>query len=129
VVVDAGSAVTVDLVSGDGAFAGGVILPGFRMSARALSTADLLPEVLFQSSSEPPPVLGKNTEGAIQSGLFWGTVGAVREIIERYAENHRRPQVFVTGGDLQRLAPLMSAKAQFVPHLVLSGIAWAGGRS
>jgi type III pantothenate kinase len=126
VVVDAGSAVTVDLIGPSGAFEGGVILPGFRMSAQALSQADLLPEVLWQTSSEPPPVLGKNTEGAIRSGLFWGTVGAVREIIERLSETHRRPQVFVTGGDLLRLAPLVSADAQFVPHLVLSGIAAAG---
>jgi len=125
VVIDAGSAVTVDLVSSDGAFEGGVILPGFRMSAKALSSADLLPEVLFQSSSDPPPVLGKNTEAAIRSGLFWGTVGAVREIIARYAESHPQPHVFVTGGDLKRLAPLMSAEAEFVPNLVLAGIAVA----
>jgi type III pantothenate kinase len=123
VVVDAGSAVTVDLVSPDGAFEGGVILPGFRMSARALSGADQLPEVLLQTSNDPPAVLGKSTEAAIRSGLFWGTVGAVREIIERFAETHRRPHVFVTGGDLQRLAPLVSADAQFVPNLVLAGIA------
>ena len=125
VVVDAGSALTVDLIAADGAFEGGVILPGFQMSARALANADLLPEVLFQSSHEPPPVLGKNTEAAIRSGLFWGAVGAVREIIEHYSEDHRRPQVFVTGGDLQRLAPLVSAEAQFVPNLVLAGIAVA----
>jgi type III pantothenate kinase len=125
VVIGAGSALVVNLIAADGAFEGGAILPGFRMSARALAGADLLPEVLFQSSGEPPAVLGKNTEAAIRSGLFWGAVGAVREIIERYAEEHRRPQVFVTGGDLQRLAPLVSAEAQFVPNLVLAGIAIA----
>jgi type III pantothenate kinase len=125
VVVCAGSAVTVNLLGPDGAFEGGAILPGFRMSARALAGADLLPEVLLQSASEPPPVLGKNTEAAIRSGLYWGAVGAVREIIERYAELYRRPHVFVTGGDLQRLAPLVSADAEFVPHLVLAGIAVA----
>jgi type III pantothenate kinase len=125
VVIGAGSALVVNLIAADGAFEGGAILPGFRMGAIALSNADLLPEVLFRSSDEPPPVLGKNTEAAIRSGLFWGAVGAVREIIERYAEDHRRPQVFVTGGDLQRLAPLVSAEAQFVPNLVLSGIAIA----
>lgn len=123
VVICAGSAVTVNLIADDGAFEGGAILPGFRMSAVALSNADLLPEVLLQSAHDPPPVLGKNTEGAIRSGLFWGAVGAVRELIERYGEGHRRLQVFVTGGDLQRLAPLVSAEAQFVPNLVLAGIA------
>lgn len=122
VVVDAGSAVTVDLIAADGAFEGGVILPGFRMSARALANADLLPEVLWRTADEPPPVLGKNTEGAIRSGLFWGAVGAVREIIARYRESHPNLQIFVTGGDLQRLAPLLGGESRFVPNLVLSGI-------
>jgi type III pantothenate kinase len=124
-VVCAGSAVTINLVAEDGGFEGGAILPGFRMGARALASADLLPDVLYQSPTRPPPVLGKNTEAAIRGGLFWGAVGAVREIVERYAEEHRRLQVFVTGGDLQRLAPLVSAEAQFVPNLVLAGIAVA----
>ena len=122
VVVCAGSAVTVNLIAEDGGFEGGAILPGFRMGATALASADLLPDVLL-SPHEPPPVLGKNTEAAIRSGLFWGAVGAVREIVERYAEGHRRLQVFVTGGDLQRLAPLVSADALFVPNLVLAGVA------
>jgi type III pantothenate kinase len=125
VVVCAGSAVTINLVAEDGGFEGGAILPGFRMGARALASADLLPDVLFQSPTKAPPVLGKNTEAAIRSGLFWGAVGAVREIVERYGEEHRRLQVFVTGGDLERLAPLVSAEAQFVPNLVLAGIAVA----
>jgi type III pantothenate kinase len=124
VVVCAGSAVTINLVAEDGGFEGGAILPGFRMGALALASADQLPDVLL-SPQEPPAVLGRNTEAAIRSGLFWGAVGAVREIIERYGEEHRRLQVFVTGGDLQRLAPLVSADAQFVPHLVLAGIAVA----
>jgi len=129
VVVCAGSAVTINLIAEDGGFEGGAIFPGFRMGARALASADLLPDVLFQSPSKPPPVLGKNTEAAIRSGLFWGAVGAVREILERYGEEHRRLQVFVTGGDLERLAPLVSAEAQFVPNLVLVGIAVASANA
>ena len=66
VVIGAGSALVVNLIAADGAFEGGAILPGFRMGAIALSSADLLPEVLFRSSDEPPPVLGKNTEAAIR---------------------------------------------------------------
>ena len=124
IVVCAGSAVTINLIAADGGFEGGAILPGFRMGARALAGADQLPDVLLLPH-EPPAVLGKNTEAAIRSGLFWGAVGAVREIVERYGEEHRRLQVFVTGGDLQRLAPLVSADARFVPNLVLAGIAIA----
>lgn len=124
IVVDAGSAVTVDLVSGDGAFQGGVILAGFRMQADSLfGGADLLPLALLEPTDEPPAVVGKNTEGAIRSGLFWGAVGAVREVVERMtAELGREPHVYVTGGDLRRLAPLVGRQAEFIPNMVLAGI-------
>lgn len=129
IVVDAGTAITVDLVSADGAFEGGVILPGFRLTAQALAAGtNQLPLASFTGQDQPPPVVGKNTDGAIRSGLFWGAVGAVREVIERMSAGlSEQPHVFVTGGDLRHLAPLVSPHSQFVPNMVLSGIAIAAG--
>ncbi len=73
VVVDVGSAITVDLVSRDGAFLGGAILPGIAMSARAIHEfTDLLPLVEMSELIAPPPVLGTATAPAMESGLFWG---------------------------------------------------------
>src|SRR5207244_10337666 len=77
IVVDAGSAITVDLVTSDGAFEGGVILPGFRMSAEALYGAELLPLAVLSPNDAPPPGVGQDTEGAIGIGLFGGAGGAV----------------------------------------------------
>ena len=127
IVVDAGTAITVDLVSADGTFEGGVILPGFRLTAQALAAGtNQLPLATFTGDDQPPPVVGKHTEGAIRSGLFWGAVGAVREVIERMSAGlSEQPHVFVTGGDLRHLAPLVSPHSQFVPNMVLSGIAIA----
>ncbi|MCE9525273.1 MAG: type III pantothenate kinase [Planctomycetales bacterium] len=127
IVVDAGTAITVDLVSADGAFEGGVILPGFRLTAQALAAGtNQLPLASFTGQDQPPPVVGKNTDGAIRSGLFWGAVGAVREVIERMSASlPQQPHIFVTGGDLRHLAPLVSPHSQFVPNMVLSGIAIA----
>lgn len=127
IVIDAGTAITVDLLDMDGAFAGGVILPGFRLTAQALAGGtNLLPLCTFTGQDQPPPVVGKNTQAAIASGLFWGAVGAVREIISRIsADLPTLPAIFVTGGDLRHLAPLVSDRAQFIPHLVLRGIAIA----
>ena len=84
VIVDVGTAITVDLVSADGAFLGGAILPGIQMSARALHEfTDLLPLVEVSELTAPPPALGTATEPAMQSGLFWGAVGAIRQLIEQ----------------------------------------------
>lgn len=125
IIIDAGTAITVDLLSQRGAFQGGAILPGFRMSATALrEKTDLLPLTHVQMEGVPPPVVGKSTEAAICSGLFWGSVGGIREVILRMkAELQSSPQVFVTGGDARRLPSLLDERARYLPHLVLSGIA------
>jgi len=129
IVVDAGSAITVDLVASDGGFEGGVILPGFRMSAEALDSADQLPLVSFSPTDAPPQVVGKDTQAAIRSGLFWGAVGAVREVVERMKRDlPQQPDILVTGGDLRQLANQLGDGARFIPNLVLSGIAVAAAQ-
>lgn len=124
IVIDAGTAITVDLVSATGAFEGGVILPGFRLIAKALAEGtDLLPQVDYDPADEVPPAVGRSTVAAIRSGLFWGQVGAVRELVRRIADElDAPPQVFVAGGDAARLAAFLP-RARVVPELVLAGIA------
>ena len=91
VIVDVGTAITVDLVSADGAFLGGAILPGIQMSARALHEfTDLLPLVDVSELTAPPPALGTATESAMESGLFWGAVGAIRQLIEQLPQRRER---------------------------------------
>jgi type III pantothenate kinase len=128
ILVGAGSAITVNRISAHGVFEGGAILPGFKMQADALFGADLLPLALLVPEDAPPNPLGTNTEAAIKSGLFWGAVGAVRELAEQLSAGvPAAPQIFVTGGDLRRLAGHLGREARFVPNLVLSGIAVAAG--
>jgi type III pantothenate kinase len=97
------------------------------MTARALSLdTDALPLVGFPPEAEPPALVGKSTAAAIRSGLFWGTVGAVREAVARMREQlAAEPQLFITGGDARRMAPLLGGAARFVEHLVLGGVAIA----
>lgn len=123
IVVTSGTAVTVNLVGRDGVFEGGAILPGFRMQAEALfGGADQLPLTVLGSEETPSP-LGKNTDAAIRSGLFWGTVGAVRELLAQISATVESPvDVFVTGGDVRRLAAVLGPNVRFVPNLVLAGI-------
>jgi type III pantothenate kinase len=127
VVVDVGSAITVDFVSEEGTFLGGSILPGIAMSARALHTfTDLLPLIEMSELTVPPPALGTATEPAMRSGLFWGAVGAIRQLIAEMAkEKIARTDVFLTGGAGPAVAALLYPAARHVPHLTLSGIAVA----
>ncbi len=125
IVVDAGSAITVDMVSADGVFEGGAILPGLEMVARAMDEqTDLLPFVKYSISDGPPPVVGKSTSAAIGSGLFWGSIGAVREVVDRISSDVKGDiQLFLAGGDAEKLSPFLPSTAKIVPELVLAGIA------
>lgn len=130
IVVDLGTALKVDLISADGAFCGGAIAPGIRMSARALcEQTDALPESELVELNESPPSVGTNTHAAIRSGLYWGAVGAVRELIARHRDGLTTPpQVFLTGGAAPAVAKLIGSPeytVRYVPDLVLRGIAVA----
>jgi type III pantothenate kinase len=129
VVVDVGSAITVDLVDARGAFRGGAILPGIGMSARAMHKfTDLLPLIDAAELNEPPPALGTATVAAMRSGLFWGGVGAVRQLVEQLA-GQGDAELFLTGGAGPAVAQLLGPAARYVPHLTLAGIAVAAFRN
>jgi len=125
VVIDVGTAITVDLVSADGAFLGGAIVPGIGMSARAFHQfTDLLPLIEMAELATPPPALGTSTVPAMRSGLFWGAVGAIRELIAQLSRGlDAEPDVLLSGGAAPTVAELLGRSAQHVPHLTLAGIA------
>ncbi len=124
VIVDSGTATTVDLVTADGAFAGGAILPGLALSAKALHEyTALLPLVsVTELGQETPDPLGRNTRSAIRSGLFWGQLGAVKELIEREAGPD--VDIFITGGGGALLTAYLP-RARFESHLPLQGLVLA----
>jgi len=128
IVVDAGTAITIDVVSAKGAFVGGAILPGMQTSAKALAArTDALPQITIDLENQPTAI-GTNTTEAMQSGLFWGSVGAVRETIHRVSQqlnSDQPPQVFFSGGDVNYLAPWMDLEIETVDHLVMRGVALA----
>ena len=127
IVVDVGTAITVDLVSAHGAFLGGAILPGLAMSARAMHAfTDLLPLIDASELAAPPPPLGTATVPAMHAGLFWGAVGAIRELTARLVPSPAdAPDVFLTGGAGPAVAELLGPNARHIPHLTLAGIALA----
>lgn len=139
IVVHLGTAITANLVTADGAFRGGAIMPGIGMSARAFHQfTDLLPLIDMQSLAEPPPAVGDSTVPAMTSGLYWGAVGGVKQLIELFGREAAKygdqataapPQTILTGGAAQSVARLLPGDAQLVPDLVLSAIAIAATKS
>ncbi len=101
IVVDFGTATTFDVVAHDGAYIGGVIAPGVNLSLEALHhAAAALPHV---DITKPQAVIGTNTVACMQSGVFWGYIGLIKEICAQIMAEHGVPmQIIGTGG----LAPL-----------------------
>lgn len=137
IVVDVGTAVTVDLVSADGRFRGGTILPGPRLQLRALhENTDRLPALggpVASFASPEEELVGQTTEAAIRVGVRWGLVGSVSEIVRRIRSRIDEPaQLFVTGGDaslLDELAGVLDCQIDWVPDLVPRGILLAAQSS
>jgi len=124
VVADFGTAVTIDLVDEHGVFQGGVICPGFEISAQALkdNTAQL-PKVTVTRPTAP---YGKNTADAINCGLYYSIIGALEEIIRRYAEKIGRwPQTIITGSGASIIKDDCNFIDNYVPNLVIKGIVLA----
>lgn len=81
VVVDLGTAITFDAITAQGEYLGGVICPGIGISIGGLfAKTARLPMVDFK---QPDKLIGSNTVGSIQSGLYWGTIGMIDGILER----------------------------------------------
>jgi type III pantothenate kinase len=122
VVVDAGTAITVDFIDGAGTFHGGAIGPGAQLMLDSLrqETAQL-PAVQFAAPDEP---IGHSTSQAMRSAVFHGLRGMVRELVEQYAEvAGAYPMVIATGGDATALFEHYELVERIVPDLTLRGLA------
>ncbi len=97
VVVDFGTATTFDVIDDGGIYRGGAIAPGIRLSVEALtSRAAKLPEITIE---KPKSAIGKNTLGAMQSGMYWGYIGVIATIINKIeVELGKDVFVIATGG-------------------------------
>jgi type III pantothenate kinase len=124
-VISCGTAITIERVTADGVWQGGVIAPGLFLSARALHL--LTAQLPLVRPDQSAPLWGRDTLHSLEAGVFWGTVGSVRELLVRQTFEHgEKPWAVWTGGDAQRLARAVSGdNACIIPDLVLLGLAQA----
>ena len=121
IVIDFGTATTLDIVSRKGEYLGGVIAPGVALGAEALFTRTAaLPRVEIV---RPRQVIGKNTVGAMQSGIVFGYVGLVEGLVglirDELGENAK---VVATGGEAEAIAQETSVIETVEPDLTLIGL-------
>ncbi|MCD6378890.1 type III pantothenate kinase [bacterium] len=121
IIVDVGTAITVDVLSLMG-YEGGTIFPGVEMILNSLhrETA-VLPDLKKLSGSGTVP--GKSTKGAIESGTFWGVLGAIEILIRKSIETlSPSAQIFLTGGGAQDISSQLQVSFKIDPDLVFKGL-------
>jgi type III pantothenate kinase len=120
-VIDSGTATTFDIVAADGAFEGGAIAPGISLSMQALhAAAARLPRVAIQ---RPPRVIGTDTVGAMQSGVYWGYVSLIEGLIERIKAEYTAPLTVIgTGGVASLFEHATKAIDRFDHDLTILGL-------
>ncbi|MDX1508815.1 MAG: type III pantothenate kinase, partial [Woeseiaceae bacterium] len=126
VVVDAGTAVTIDAIDGDGHHLGGMILPGEALMHRSLSrdTSDI-PAVKPAKADAFAglDMFGTNTRSAVGSGALHAVAGAVDRAIRTLRSNAYDATVVLTGGDASRILAALDEEPLHRPNLVLQGLA------
>jgi type III pantothenate kinase len=121
VIVDFGTATTLDAITAKGEYLGGAICPGVQISADALfQRAARLPRIDVR---KPSRIVGRTTIGAMESGLFWGYVGMVEGLVRRMTDELGGSAVCVaTGGLADVIAPETSLIHHVDPDLTLHGL-------
>lgn len=125
-IVDAGTAVTYDLMHADGRHLGGLILPGVAMMRTALlGNTRIPPSPGAGEVAEGGDPWAVETEGAIRKGSLNACASLAERLYDRLAETAEGavPELLLTGGDGARLAPLIARPAEQVPDLTLLGLA------
>lgn len=121
IIIDAGTAVTIDWLSERNNFEGGVILPGFNLMHKALidNTAGIKADY-----SESHQIIGRTTEECVNSGVVYGLIGAIEHIVMQMQQEIGMPtKVILTGGSAATIEATSDLDLTVQPELVLLGVA------
>ncbi len=123
VVIDRGTAITIDAIAADGMHHGGLIVPGMDLMVSALkghAPGIQIEEVDNQEIS----LLGRSTEAAVSGGVLYTAIALVERVfMDLQGELGNRTNLLLTGGDATRILPLLGSRPEYVPDLVLKGLA------
>ena len=120
--VDAGSALTIDLVNEDGQHLGGYISPGLSMMKQSLGLKTAQINIDSQDSI-PSLSLGKSTIDGVGAGIYLSAVKLIEAVFDKESKQFRKLDCFLTGGDAKLIAELLSIKYVMMPDVVIRGLA------
>ena len=122
IIIDCGTAITIDALAADGAHLGGLIVPGLDLMASAL-TGNAAGIKLEETESRDVSLLGSSTESAVSGGVLYMAVALADRIYQDLQpELGASTNLLITGGDATRIMPLLSHRPKHDANLVLKGL-------
>jgi len=123
VVIDCGTAITIDAIAADGTHLGGLIVPGMDLMVSAL-TGHAPGIQIEDADNQEISLLGRSTEAAVSGGVLYTAIALVERVfMDLQGELGNRTNLLLTGGDATRILPLLGSRPEYVPDLVLKGLA------
>ena len=122
-IIDAGSALTVDMVNESGNHLGGYIVPGLGMMRKSLGLQTAQVKTEPTEGNIPSLSLANSTAQCVEAGIYLSTVKLIEAVYERESKQVKQLTCFLTGGDAQSIADLLAFKCVIMPDLVLRGLA------
>lgn len=120
-VINAGTCITYDFIDKNKKYHGGAISPGIKMRFKALHTfTDKLP--LIENTNKQTPLIGKDTEKSILSGVINGTIAEIKNIISDYNQKYSNLNVVISGGDMKYFDKIIKNSIFAYPNIVLYGL-------
>lgn len=124
VVIDAGTALTVDVLSAQGRHLGGIITPGLALMQQSLQqkTAEIQSGMSAQESVKPV-ILGTDTASGVASGCLYAVTGAIEHLLAKLeGQTSSSPSVIISGGAAEAVQTELTIESRHVPDLVLQGM-------
>ena len=129
VVIDCGSAITIDIVEKTGSHRGGYILPGIEMMKQDLGINTAQVNVSITSDEKLSLEPGHTTTGCVNAGVHLAAVKSIESVLNQQKKNYQDMLCYLTGGDAEVIADLLSMKCVMIPDLVLRGLAYVNEHS
>jgi type III pantothenate kinase len=131
IVIDFGTATTIDWIDYRGAYKGGVIAPGINLSLEALVTAAAkLPRIAIEAPRGAATVIGRNTADQMHIGIFWGYVALIEGLVHRMRGEIGRPAKVIATGGLASLFEEHTSVFDAIEHdLTVQGLAILAARA